>query len=130
MFYVDYVSVHFQALTELGVSQESFVIKNLENSLMWAARACAIKVSSVDLCSGQSGHQDWGWRVAGPRDDAQLLHRQEPDRVTEEALHRGDHQLGAEMGRDKRLVTDNRLVLQSRVLISAQLPYSCQARVH
>ena len=45
MFYVDYVSVHFQALTELGVSQESFVIKNLENSLMWAARACAIKVS-------------------------------------------------------------------------------------
>ena len=128
MFYVDYVSVHFQALTELGVSQESFVIKNLENSLMWAARACAIKVSSVN--SGQSGHQDWGWRVAGPRDDAQLLHRQEPDRVTEEALHRGDHQLGAEMGRDKRLVTDNRLVLQSRVLISAQLPYSCQARVH
>ena len=45
MFYVDYVSVHFQALTELGVSQGSFVIKNLENSLMWAARACAIKVS-------------------------------------------------------------------------------------
>ena len=117
----------FQALTELGVSQESFVIKNLENSLMWAARACAIKVS---VGSEESGHQDWGWRVAGPRDDAQLLHRQEPDRVTEEALHRGDHQLGAEMGRDKRLVTDNRLVLQSRVLISAQLPYSCQARVH
>ena len=95
MFFVDHVSVHFQALTELGVSQESFVIKNLENSLMWAARACAIKVS---VGSGKSGHQRW--RVAGPRDDAQLLHRQEPDRVTEEALHRGDHQLGAEMGRD------------------------------
>ena len=50
---------YFQALTELGVSQESFVIKNLENSLMWAARACAIKVT-CDLCFGQSGHQDWG----------------------------------------------------------------------
>ena len=32
-----------QALSELGLDNESFCVKNLENSLMWTARSCSIK---------------------------------------------------------------------------------------
>ena len=39
-----------KALTELGINNESFTVKNLETTLTWYSRSCSIKVYSQTLC--------------------------------------------------------------------------------
>ena len=38
-----YSSISLQALAELGIDNDSYCVKNLENSLMWSTRSCPIR---------------------------------------------------------------------------------------